>query len=262
MRDALLPLYEKLGSNDAERKRTLVLGVAATVLVVVLGVRFAVQSLGGGTTDVVVAERPGSSNVQAPPPAPGSGELGALEAHYKPILDADPFKEHTFTRRSKGGGRSGRSGGGPDGGDDVATPTSGSSSSSSDSLALRITGIVYQAQGAYAVAEDRSTGKGLFLRKGDKFGAKSVADVGSNTVFLTRADAATPASASLTFQLGDKLDLSIADVSTRLTTLGPAFAMKDSSTGQLLPTLTADQQESVLEKMRKKRQQSIGNSGK
>jgi hypothetical protein len=238
---------------DAEKKRTIALAGAASFLVLVLVIRL-VASSASGPAEPVAPGRGGNGGTGSAPFVAAQSDLHKIAEHYKPILDADPFKEHRFTPKRTGGP------GGP-GNADPAPPSSSTSPYGSGPAAgmvsLRLTGIFEDQGVTLALLEDRLSGKGMFVKKGDHLGPQ-IADVVSESLVLAKADVAPSSTgATTTIVLGDKVDVREEDVKSKIVAIGPPQAFRDS-TGALLPVLNDDDKKSVLERLKKKRQASLG----
>jgi hypothetical protein len=238
------------GADAAERQRTLALAGVASLLVLVLVIRL-VHSSASGPAEPVTAGRGNTAGGGAAPFVAAGLDYAKLAPYYKPILDADPFKEHRFTPK-RGPGT---------GGDTAPVPSSSPSSYPGGPppgmVSLRFTGIFEDQGVALALLEDRISGKGMFVKKGDHVGP-SVADVVSDSLVLAKADVASATTGAVTtIALGDKIDVREEDVKSKIAPIGPPQAFRDSS-GALLPVLNDDDKKSVLERLKKKRQASLG----
>lgn len=267
-----------------EQKRTVVLGATAGILVVVLVVMQVAKNRGTGPGESVVPDRGASPRDVAVSAPPVGSDEKKWQAHYKPILDADPFRERTFKARGKGGKG--------DAGPTDPAPVSSASAPAGNTLTLTLTAIVRQDKGAYAILESRGTGRGLFLVTGDRVG-QQVVQISSDTLVLASAIAgvgsgsgvapvgsggsgvapagtdvapvgtataaapprpgASPTPAPVTVRIGSTLDVRPEDV--KLDTLGSATV---GASGTIIPKLSEEQKSDVLEKLRAKRKASLG----
>ena len=166
--------------------RTAVLAIVAFGLVATVVAR-AVRDRGTSGADPVVAAggRPRANGTGAASSASQTGgSLAALHATYKPIVDADPFKVISFR---KGGGPKDPKAGKPV--DDRPAP---STSSGPSLTGLRLTGVYAIESGDAALLENRGTGKGLFVRRGERLGQRAVLDVRVDAVVLATAVGVAP----------------------------------------------------------------------
>lgn len=239
--------------TPSEKQRAAVLGVCAVLMVSYLAVKLASRA----TTEEPVAAPKRDTSKPAPPPVVARGHED-LAKKFKPIVDVDAFHAHLFGPK-KSGRRGGDRGGGG-GGDDTAAETSGATTSSSSSFALRLTGVFADDRGCTALLEDRGTGKGIFVKRGDRLGDRTVADVRTGSIVL-EASVAPLQSKTSVIEFNDKVDVK-EDVVAKLVTFtfAPVSSSSSSSSGSVpnLPPLSDAEKDDVLKRLREKARKSRG----
>jgi hypothetical protein len=238
-----------------EKQRTAILGAVAVLVLLIGAVRVLFK---GGSTDetVAVAKRDSAS---------GTGAVGSSVAVdprklYKAILDVDPFKPRLFRDRRERNPRNRTD-------DEESPPRPGTGAGPPPGyIAVRLTCIDSNAQGTEGLLEERDSGKGIFVKKGQKIGDCTIADVTSTNLLVEFANTVAGTSSSTTtkkIEFGDRIDLKQIDValSGLLKDLGPiksstAAVGSEGWAGQ--PPLSSERAKSVLEELRAKRRKSLG----
>jgi hypothetical protein len=229
-------------------KRTLLLGVTAVVVVVLL----ALDQLGSGGTDTLPEPTPEREATKAvDPPVPGSPaglDVEALRARYRPVRDARPFARRSFLPKPP-----------PSPGEPVRPrPRPSAEPASPTTFQLRLTGIVREGGNPVAVLEERGTGRGLLVQSGLGLGEVSVAEVSTSALVVMAGGTRNQ------IELGASLSLPL-DLRTRLVALKPAGTRTTVTTGSSGATveISEEARQSVLERLRARRRASLrGPEGK
>ncbi|HZV02269.1 MAG TPA: hypothetical protein VFF73_36510 [Planctomycetota bacterium] len=238
-----------------EKQRTAILGGVAVLVLGVGAVRVLFKGSASDET-VGVARRDDKGGVGHV----GSGVPVDPRKLYQAILDVDPFKPRLFT--TKRGPRNGK-----DPGEETGPPVRGPGVGPAPGyVAVRLTCIESTKQGAEGLLEERETGKGIFVKKGQKIGECTIADVTTNALLVEFANTVAGTSSNTTtkkIEFGDRLDLKQVDLALTglLKDLGPiksstAAVGSEGWGGQ--PPLSPERAKSVLEALREKRRKSLG----
>jgi hypothetical protein len=237
---------------DPQQQRTAALGVTAAVLVIFV---LAKTFTGNSVVEPVGPATPGKPRDVAVVTSSAKGPIADLAARYRPIVELDPFHQgFKKLERRRNGPRNPSDP--PDPGDEPRPANNGAARL----VTLRLTGVAEEGSSSKtlsAVLEDRVGNRGVIVRKGDKVGEKSIADVRTDSVVLAVAPE-KPGTKPETVLLGEHFDVPADAVEKQLAPLGPPKVYVSGNETPVI--LSDDQKEDVLKKLRARRQASMGNN--
>lgn len=236
-----------------EKQRVQILGTMAVVVLSIGAVKLfkkgSVDDAGGPATPR--SERGGVAVVVSA--AWTAKNYSEVSKAYRPIVDVDPFRTRLFVK-PKERGRDRDRGAGGTAPVDTSTPAVAG-------ISLRLTGIVVDDRGVTALLEDRTQGKGAFVRKGDRLGIeRTVADVRTSSIVIGPLPGTIASIRTATYEFNDKVDLPLEAIDKLLNTFNFAAPSSSSTTkvgSTTLPTLDPEKQKSVLEALKEKRKKSL-----
>jgi len=228
-----------------QQQRTAILALVAVVLIALLGLD---RLLPDEATAPMESSHGGAAKTTQAAPLQGAPKAGVKEllARYEPLLDSGPFTVRSFRPRPKALPPRPRRPNEPRRPD--------SKPAGPQPIKVRWTGVIGEGEGASAVLEERSTGRGLFASKGLKLGEIAFVAVKPDSLVLETGGRKRQ------LALGDAIDLP-PSAKDQLTKLGPPAPEPGTvrSGGGYKPAvkLTKDRRQAILERLRARRLASL-----